>query len=98
VYSDAGTRRQNRIPDSGTPNSTATNTPGTTTKKYGPNGNTQKEFNEGHKGNNVPKNERSDHVHDYKPKQNPHPKDPNPTVRQPGRPPKRNELKKDFGL
>ncbi|MEC5143656.1 DUF6443 domain-containing protein [Chitinophaga sp. 212800010-3] len=90
-----GARRQNRIPDKAEPNTTQTNKPGTTTKKYGPEGNVQKEYNKGHQGNNVPKNEQSDHVHDYKP--NPY----NPSGRgdrQPGRPPKKNELKKDFGL
>lgn len=43
----------------------------------------------------LPKNEQDDHVHDYKP-------DPyNPTgrgKRMPGRPPKKNELIKDFNL
>ncbi|MEO6284513.1 MAG: DUF6443 domain-containing protein [Dyadobacter sp.] len=96
--SNVGARRQNRIPDEGKPNTTASNTSGTTTKKYGPDGNVQKEFNKGHQGNKVPKNERADHVHDYKPKPNRHPNDPNPTERQPGRSPKRNELKKDFGI
>ena len=88
-----GTRSKNRLPDKGEPNSTQTNKPGTTTKKYGPDGNVQKEFNKGHPGNNVPKKEKSNHIHDYKP--NPQ----NPTGRgdrQPGRPPKKNELKKDF--
>jgi len=91
--SGAGTRRKNRIGDKGQPNSTETNNSGTTTKKYGPDGNVQKEYNDGH-GSNAPKNEQGPHVHDYKP--NPH----NPTgrgERQPGRVPKRNELKKDFG-
>lgn len=92
---DDGKRRKNRIPDKGEPNTTQTNKAGTTTKKYGPNGNVQKEFNKGHPGKNVPKKESSDHVHDYKP-------DPqNPSgrgKRMPGRAPKRNELKKDFEL
>lgn len=93
--SGTGTRRKNRLPDKGEPNTTQTNKPGTTTKKYGDDGNVQKEFNKGHQGKNVPKNEKKDHVHDYK---------PNPSNRsgrgdrQPGRPPKKNELKKDFGL
>lgn len=60
--------------------------------------NVQKEFNKGHQGAKTPKNERLDYVHDYKPKPNKHPNDPNSTERQPGRAPKRNELKKDFGL
>ncbi len=46
--SNNGYRRKNRISDKGLPNSTATNSSGTTTKKYGPNGNVQKEFNKGH--------------------------------------------------
>jgi hypothetical protein len=92
--SSNGSRTKNRLPDKGEPNSTQTNKPGTTTKKYGPDGNVQKEFNRGHQGSKVPKNERTDHVHDYKPNSN------NPSGRgdrQSGRPPKRNELKKDFG-
>ena len=90
-----GTRRKNRIGDTGQPNTVESNGPGTTAKKYGPDGNVQKEFNKAHQGQNVPKHEQSDHVHDYKP--NPY----NPSGRgdrQPGRPPKKNELKKDFGL
>jgi RHS repeat-associated protein len=89
-----GKRRQNRLDDTGQPNSTETNAPGTTTKKYGPDGNVQKEYNVGHTPpNKYPKNERKDHVHDYKPNPN------NPSGRgdrQPGRPPKKNEIKKDF--
>ena len=91
---ESGERRKNRIPDKGEPNSTTTNPSGTTTKKYGPDGNVQKEFNKGHQGEKVPKNERKNHIHDYKPNPN------NPSGRgdrQPGRPPKKNELKKDFG-
>ncbi len=93
--SNVGKRRENRLPDKGEPNSTQTNKPGTTTKKYGPDGNVQKEFNKGHSGKRTPKKERGNHVHDYKP--NPQ----NPTdrgTRMPGRSPKKNELKKDFGL
>lgn len=44
-------------------------------KKYGPDGNVQKEFNKGHNHPNTPKNEQEDHVHDYKPNPN------NPTGR-----------------
>ena len=87
-----GTRRKNRLPDRGEPNTVQSNEPGTTMKKYGPNGNVQKEFNKGH-GTNAPKNEQNDHIHDYKP--NPY----NPTgrgERQPGRPLKKHELEKDF--
>ncbi|MBL7697592.1 MAG: hypothetical protein JNK79_05520 [Chitinophagaceae bacterium] len=89
----SGARRKNRLPDRGEPNSTQTNKPGTTTKKYGPDGTVQKEFNKGHPGEKVPKNEQGDHVHDYKP--NPNNKS-GIGDRQPGREPKRNELKKDF--
>jgi hypothetical protein len=90
-----GKRTQNRIPDKGTPNSIQANKPGTTVKKYGPERNFQKEFNKGHSGKGTPKPEQADHIHDYKP--NPQ----NPTgrgTRMPGRPPKKNELKKDFGF
>ncbi len=92
---DTGTRRKNRLPDVAEPNSTQTNAPGTTAKKYGPDGKVQKEYNKGHQGDGVPKNEKKDHVHDYKPDSR------NPSghgKRQPGRPLKKNELKKDFGL
>ncbi|MBS1665195.1 MAG: hypothetical protein JST68_29385 [Bacteroidetes bacterium] len=91
--SSSGARRKNRIPDKGEPNTTTTNPSGTTTKKYGPDGNVQKEYNDGHQGTNVPTNEKDPHVHDYKP-------DPyNPSgrgKRMPGRPPKKGELPKDF--
>lgn len=89
-----GRRSKNRIPDKGEPNTTATNNSGTTTKKYGSDGNIQKEFNKGH-GNNAPINEQSNHIHDYKP--NPQ----NPTgrgERMNGRPPKKGELIRDFGI
>jgi hypothetical protein len=67
---------------------------GTTTKECRPDGNVQKELNKGHHGNRLPKKERTDHVHDYKP----NPNNPNGRGdRQPGRTPKRNEAKKDFG-
>ena len=93
--SNAGKRRENRIPDQGPPNSTQANKPGTTIKKYGPNGNVQKEFNKGHTGKGTPKKERKDHIHDYKPnRQNPSGRG----TRMPGRKPKKNELKKDFGI
>lgn len=91
---EEGKRRKNRIPDKGKPNTVETNDPETTSKKYGPDGNVQKEYNKGH-GPNYPKNEQDDHIHDYKP--NPH----NPTGRghrQPGRPPKKGELLRDFGI
>jgi|GEM_PF-3710878 len=42
----SGKRRQNWLPDKGEPNSTQTNNSGNTTKKYGPDGNVQKEYNE----------------------------------------------------
>lgn len=88
-----GKRRQNRLPDTGEPNTTETNEPGTTSKVYGPNGKVQKEHNKGHTGVNTPENERGDHVHDHKPK--PNPNNPDATERQPGRKPKPNELEKD---
>jgi hypothetical protein len=87
-----GKRRKNRIPDTGEPNTTQANAPGTTKKVYGPNGQVQKEYNEGH-GPDAPKNEQEDHVHDHKPE--PNPNDPNATQRQPGRKPKPNEQQKD---
>jgi RHS repeat-associated protein len=90
-----GDRRKNRLPDKGVPNSVAKNKPGTTAKKYNKDGNVEKEFNKGHQGKKVPKNEQSDHIHDYKP----NPRNPSGRGdRQPGRPPKKNELKKDFDL
>jgi RHS repeat-associated protein len=88
---DAGTRTKNRLPDTGDPNSMKTNEPGTTTKKYGTDGNVQKEYNKGHQGGNTPKNEKVDHVHDYKPSSHPNGK----PERQSGRPPKKNEMSKD---
>lgn len=94
--SEPGKRRGNRIDDFGTPNTVVSNKPGTTIKKYGPDGIVQKEFNKGHQGKNVPKNEKNDHIHDHKPKPDRHPNDPQPTDRQGGRPPKKGELKKDF--
>ena len=89
---ETGTRTKNRLPDKGDPNSMSTNKPGTTTKKYGSDGNVQKEYNKGHQGSNTPKNEKSDHVHDYKPSSHPKGK----PERQPGRPPKKNEMSKDI--
>lgn len=93
TQSERGTRTKNHLPDTGEPNSVQSNTPGTTKKKYGSDGNVQKEYNQGHIGQKVPKNEKKDHIHDYKPNPN------NPTGkgdRQPGRPLKKNELIKDF--
>ncbi|RKZ80858.1 MAG: hypothetical protein DRR19_23005, partial [Candidatus Parabeggiatoa sp. nov. 1] len=84
----SGKRRKNRIPDKGKPNTVAENPAGTTRKKYGPDGNVQKEWNKGH-GSNAPKNEQNDHIHDYKP--NPH----NPSgkgERMPGRKPRQRDL------
>jgi len=88
-----GTRSKNRLPDKAEPNTVEKNKPGTSMKKYGPDGNVQKEFNKGHTGEKVPKNEKNNHIHDYKPNPN------NPSGRgdrQPGRPVKKHELKKDF--
>jgi hypothetical protein len=85
---NSGKRRKNRIPDKGVPNTVAENPAGTTKKKYGPDGNVQKEWNKGH-GPNAPKNERNDHIHDYQP--NPH----NPSgrgERMPGRKPRPRDL------
>lgn len=90
--SDVGTRRKNRIPDQGgPPNGTQSNKPRTTVKKYDHKGNVQKEFNKGHGKDWPNKKERTDHIHDYK-------KAGDSRSRMPGRKPKRNELKKDFGL
>lgn len=87
-----GSRRKNRLPDRGDPNTIVTNEPETTTKKYGKDGWVQKEYNSGHDGENTPEVEKSDHVHDYKP--NPYHPEGRPT-RQPARPPKKNEYSKD---
>lgn len=86
-----GTRQQNRIPDRGEPGTVRTNPSGTTSKKYGPDGWVQKEFNKGHTGNpsKTPKVEQKDHIHDYKP--NPHHPDGRPT-RMPGREPRNQDL------
>jgi hypothetical protein len=92
-----GARRENRIPDTGVPNSTATNPSGTTVKKYGPDGVVQKEYNQGHQQTKS-EAEKTDYVHDHIPKPNSHPKEPQKTDRQPGRAPKKNELLKDFGI
>jgi hypothetical protein len=86
-----GKRRQNRLPDTGEPGSVVTNKSGTTTRKYGPNGQTQKDWNRGHDsgGGKTPSVEQKDHVHDYKPNPN------NPSgrpERMPGRPPRPRDL------
>lgn len=86
---DLGKRRKNWIPDQGEPNTTETNKPGTTTKKYGPDGWVQKEFHKGHSGKSIPDVEKKDHVHDHKP--NPYHPIKRPE-RMPGRPPKKKEL------
>ena len=88
-----GASLKNRLPDVGTPNTTVTNKPGTTTKVYGPNGQVQKEHNKGHPETHTPPNEKTDHVHDHKP--NPNPGNLTKTKRMPGRAPKPNELQKD---
>jgi RHS repeat-associated protein len=89
---DVGKRRRNRVPDTGEPGTVGKNAPGTTMKKYDPDGNVQKEFNKGH-GKKYPKNEQEDHIHDYIP----NPYKPNGQGdRQHGRKPKKNEVKKDF--
>ncbi len=66
VVKSEGKRRKNRIPDKGEPGAVAENPAGTTRKRYGPDGNVQKEWNKGH-GPKAPKNEQNDHIHDYKP-------------------------------
>ncbi|AWF81932.1 hypothetical protein BTJ40_14465 [Microbulbifer sp. A4B17] len=83
-----GKRFKNRIPDRGEPGTVAENPAGTTRKKYGPDGNVQKEWNKGH-GPKAPQNEQSDHIHDYKPNLY------NPSGRgdrQPGREPRNKDL------
>lgn len=88
-----GKRVKNRLPDKGNPNTAVRNKSGTTFKKYGKDGNVQKEYNKGH-GKNAPKNEQGDHIHDYKP----NPKNPSGSgeKRFEGRPPKKGEYIKDF--
>ncbi len=88
-----GKRVKNRLEDKGEPNTTEWNKPKTTAKKYGPDGWVEKEFNKGHAGNNTPKIERGDHVHDWKP--NPNNPSGRPT-RQEGRNLNESDLK-DFG-
>ncbi|WP_375745993.1 FG-GAP-like repeat-containing protein [Corallococcus interemptor] len=91
-----GVRRDNRIPDQGEPGTVVSNPPGTTVKKYGPDGWVEKEFNKGHTGNpaKTPPAERVDHVHDYEP--NPHHPDGRPN-RMPGRAPTPADYS-DFGF
>src|SRR5206468_7626035 len=83
-----GKRRKNRIPDRGEPNTVCPNPPGTTKKKYGPDGWVQKEWNKGH-GPDAPREEQDDHIHDYTP--NPYYPEGRPT-RGEGRPPRPGEL------
>ncbi len=83
-----GKRRKNRLPDKGEANTVVENPAGTTRKKYGPDGNVQKEWNQGH-GQNAPADEQKDHMHDYKPNPN------NPTgrgERMPARKPRPRDL------
>ncbi len=84
-------RRKNRPPDKGEPGTVGVNAPGTTKKKYGPDGWVEKEWNEGH-GPDAPPEEQGPHVHEHKP--NPHHPKGKPT-RQKGRTPKAGE-EKDF--
>lgn len=67
----------------------AENAAGTTRKKYGPDGNVQKEWNRGH-GPDAPRNEQTDHIHDYIP----NPRNPSGAGggRQPGREPRQKDL------
>jgi len=86
-------RGKNLIPDKGKPDTVDQNSPGTTRKKYGSDGNVQKEWNKGH-GSNAPESEQKDHIHDYKPNPN------NPSgrgERMPGRPPRQRDLN-DMGF
>lgn len=80
-------RRKNRIPDKGEPGTIGINPPGTTKKKYGPDGWVEKEWNKGH-GPDAPPTEQDDHIHDHIP--NPYHPDGRPD-RQPGRRPKPGE-------
>ncbi len=86
-------RSKNRLPDEGPPNTTVTNKPETSAKKYGPDGKTTKEANKGHSGDKTPPNEKGPHIHDHKP--NPNHPDGMPT-RQPGRPPEPGEWEEFF--
>ena len=89
-----GRRRQNRLPPEGEPGTVSSNKPGTTVRKYGPDGRAQKEFNKGHQGNKTPAVERSDHIHDYEP----NPYNPKGTpIRKPGRAPRPEDFR-DLGL
>gem|GEM_PF-2942836 len=63
---EQGKRRKNRLPDRGEPGSEQENEPGTSKKRYGPDGWVEKEWNRGH-GPNAPEAERDDHVHDHVP-------------------------------
>jgi RHS repeat-associated protein len=79
---------RNRIPDQGEPGTVGVNSPGTTKKKYGPDGWVEKEWNKGHGSNWKNPDERDDHIHDHLP--NPfHPK--GRPIRQDGRRPKPGE-------
>lgn len=89
-----GKRRDNRLLDDGEPNTVSKNKSGTTMKKYGPDGKTQKEWNKGHPQDKNP-NGRVDHIHDYKPN-NYNPKGYGD--RQPARKKYNNNDKRDFNL
>ena len=92
--SQVGKRRKNWLPEKGAPDSIKKNFSENTIRKYGPDGYPQKDFNKGHSGKKVPKNERKDHIHDYKP--NPFHPNQEP-IRQPGRP-VRNKDKVDLEI
>lgn len=75
-------RGKNRLPPTGAPNTTETNAPGTSQRRYGPDGQPVQDWNRGHPDAKPP--EDQDHVHDHTPNPN------NPTgapTRQPGRTP-----------
>lgn len=91
-----GKRHKNRtLPLQGKPNSVEFNKPGTSGRKFGPDGWVQKEINQGHAANKAPNElEKGLHIHDWIP----NPKGPQyPPTRGKARPLTEQDLK-DFGL
>ena len=84
---------KNFLPENGAPGTVVTNGPGTSKRKYGPDGKLVKDYNKGHPGYKSP--EDKDHIHDYEPA-NPRNPSGNPK-RLPGRPPT-DQDRGDFGL
>lgn len=85
-----GVRSKNKLDDhGGPPNSSLSNKPGTTIKKYNKDGEVVKEWNKGHPDHPKSSKNYKDHVHDYM-------KPGDKRTRQPARTPKRNEKLKDF--